>query len=110
METFIQYANVDLQERDEGYREFRVTPTHWFYELPGAAAWDDPNTALSQLDLMEAMIEKVHALSGNVFERREVLYAVLDKLKMTGKEPLTGEVLELIDKVAQEAQSIDRAD
>ncbi len=72
-----------------------------------AAAWTDPPAALKQLDLIEEMVDKVASLSDNPYERREVLYSVLEHLKLTGDEPLTGAALDLIDQVAAQAEADD---
>jgi len=34
MGVLIQRGRAEVRERPEGYREFRCTPTHWFYDAP----------------------------------------------------------------------------
>ena len=34
MGVHVERANVEVRRRSEGYREFRCTPTHWYYDAP----------------------------------------------------------------------------
>ena len=67
-----------------------------------AKAWADPAAVLRQLDVLEQFLAMICEFSDNPFERRQVLYGVLEHLKLTHDEPLTDELLVFVSKLAEE--------
>jgi hypothetical protein len=62
-----------------------------------AKAWSgDPKSVLDQLRIIERLVEMVSGLGGNPFERRQIIYGVLEKLNLTHDEPMTDGILAFV--------------
>jgi hypothetical protein len=47
-------------------------------------------------------VDMVCDLADNPFERRQIIYRILEKLKLTNDEPLTSELLAFLSRLADD--------
>ena len=50
---------------------------------------------------MRSLLETVYNSTENTFERRQIIYGILEKLKLTNDEPLTDELLAFVSSLAE---------